>query len=321
MKKAKLIGLTALLLSFGATGCFGTNPGGDPGTETEPAGYVGTNENHYKVDSKGNRIGEPEPHTLVDSEGDAKHQPVAATCTKIGKGYKKCTICEKFVEYTIPQLQHNYAPSTDPDKAATCTRAGLEVCTLCNATRETGKALGHNWTADGDVAGAGANDAAVKKNKCTRCNAASYVIDIQTAKLSLGASSSWKTNPSTGAFKLDGNDQSCSFTFNLPAGITGKMYERAYMDQYSANKDKKAFFETDSVCNIEVKVNNAVVDMSSQSTTKFSDLFGDELNGTDSTVKDVLLGSVTLGTANTVTYKRIKTLNMIVSAFVFVEDK
>jgi len=50
----------------------------------------------------------------------------------------------------------------------------------------------------------------------------------------------------------------------------------------------------------------------------FADVFGDETNGSNSTVKDVLIGDITLGTANTITYKRVKTVNLTVSHLVFI---
>lgn len=322
MKKTKLIGLTTLLLSLGISGCFGTGsatPKDDP-DEIKDGTLTGTNDGHYMVDSKGNRISEIQPHTLEDYPGDATHVVKEPTCSLPGKAFQKCKECGKIVDKVLPVVDHDYQPSSDPTKAATCTRAGLEECTMCHKTRETGSALGHKFGAGEAVTGQGANDAAVKKQTCTVCNVNEYVIEVATAKMQLASGSSWKTDPSTGHFKLNGDGQSCSFTFKLPAGGKFKMYERAYMDSYSNNYDKKAFFATDSVCNIEVKVNNTTVDMSSQSDVKFSAILGSSAEDTaksESDEKDVYLGEVNLAADNTITYKRVKTLNMIVSAFVF----
>ena len=318
MKKRKLIGLSALFLVLGATGCFG-------GTETpaKEAGYVSTKEGHYKIDEKGNKIGETEPHVLVDFEGDSTHKPVPATCEVSGKVCQKCEVCGKVVDKEVKPLDHDFVSSTDPDKAATCTRAGLLVCSRCGKTKESGEPLGHRWSTTGEALTEGATDAAVKKYSCTACSAASYEIDAKTGNFQLASGSSWKSgnNPESGSVKLNGDGQSFSFTFNLPNGFTGKMYQRAYMDNYSSNSSKKAFYETDSVANIEVSVNSNKVDLSSQNTVTFEQLFKGETDGSNTVFKDILLGDVTLGTANTISYKRVKTLNMTVSTFVFVSSE
>jgi len=318
MKKRKLIGLSALFLVLGATGCFG-------GTETpaKEAGYVSTKEGHYKIDEKGNKIGETEPHVLVDFEGDSTHKPVPATCEVSGKVCQKCEVCGKVVDKEVKPLDHDFVSSTDPDKAATCTRAGLLVCSRCGKTKESGEPLGHRWSTTGEALTEGATDAAVKKYSCTACSAASYEIDVKTGNLQLASGSSWKSgnNPESGAVKLNSDGQSFSFTFNLPKGFTGKMYQRAYMDNYSSNSSKKAFYETDSTANIEVLVNSNKVDLSSQNTVTFEQLFNGEVDGSNTVFKDILLGDVTLGTANTISYKRVKTLNMTVSTFIFVASE
>ena len=318
MKKTKLIGLATLFLTLGVTGCFG--PGETPETEQT---YVGKTEGHYKIDSKGNKVSELEPHVLVDSDGDATHKPVEPTCELNGKTYKVCEVCKKMVEQSVPALDHNWVSSTDPAKAATCTRAGLLECSRCGKTKETGKPLGHTWSTNGEALTATGNNAAVKKYACTACSAASYEIDVKTGNLQLASGSSWKSgnNPESGSVKLNGDGQSFSFTFNLPNGFTGKMYQRAYMDNYSSNSSKKAFYETDNTANIEVSVNSNKVDLSSQNTVTFEQLFNGETDGSNTVFKDILLGDVTLGTANTISYKRVKTLNMTVSTFIFVASE
>ena len=57
---------------------------------------------------------------------------------------------------------------------------------------------------------------------------------------------------------------------------------------------KNAFYETDNICNIEVKVNNSIDDMSALSEVTLDDLFGDDFNGNNTATKDVFLGDVTL---------------------------
>ncbi|MCR5309382.1 MAG: hypothetical protein K6E21_04655 [Bacilli bacterium] len=321
--KRKLIGLTALLLSLSATACLGNDDGnkGDTNktdTDLSEAGYNSTNDEHYKVDEKGNRIGNREPHTFQEYEGDNNYKPVAPTCTAVGKAFKKCTVCGRVVSYNVPALDHTWGPTSDASKAATCTQAGFKECTICHKQEAT-DALGHDMK-EATAPTQGSTDAAVKKFACSRCNEVQYEIDAKTGNFQLASGSSWKSgnNPDSGAVKLNGDGQSFSFTFNLPKGFTGKMYQRAFMDNYSSNSSKKAFYETDSTANIEVLVNSNKVDLSSQNTVTFEDLFKGEVDGSNSVVKDILLGDVTLGTANTISYKRVKTLNMTVSTFVFV---
>ena len=69
-------------------------------------------------------------------------------------------------------------------------------------------------------------------------------------------------------------------------------------------------------------MNNQAVDMSGDyfKNLVFSDVYGEELDGSNSTVKDILIGEVNLGTENTITFKRVQTLNIIVSSFIFVGE-
>ena len=318
MKKTKLIGLVTLLMSLGVSGCFGTN---DTNKDVDPnkVEYVATAKGHTKLVG-GEKVGSEEPHVLVDSEGDKNHVPVEATCEKVGKAYKKCSICGRYVEEVIPALGHDL--QDNGGTTATCDTAGAVnlKCTRCDYTesKASDKPLGHQW---GTVE---AVNEKVGKATCGRtgCSGAiEYVVDVSTANLELASGSSWKTNPSTGAFKLNGDGQSCSFTFNLPKGFTGQIYQRGYMDAYKNNYEKKVFFQTNSHSNIDVTVNGTAVDMSKQANVIFSDVLGnsdEDIAKDNSDVKDVLIGDVTLSTTNTITYKRVETLNMIVSAFVFV---
>ena len=321
MKKTKLFGLTALLFSLGLTAC----PGGTDTPDDPPEGelqWVSTAETHYQVDARGTRKSAAEPHDLVDFEGDATHVNQPATCSSPGIVYKKCTVCGKVVSNDLKKLDHVWE-EVPGEGAASCTSGGTITykCKNCSKTKEetSGTPLGHDFGA-ATVVDANATGAIVKKSTCSRCNLASYIIDVSTAKMALEGSSKWKNDPSTGVCKLNGDNQSYTFSFALPASFKGKMYQRAYMDSYSANKSKKLYYETDSVSNIDVLINNNKVDTSAQNTTTFADIFGDDLDGSNSTVKDVLIGNVNLTTSNTVSFTRVKTLNMLVSAFVFVED-
>ena len=185
MKKKGFLSLGTFLLLFGLTACpigggGGSGNGGDIGDgggEVAEGSYMGTNDGHYKVDSKGNRMGKMEDHVLVDSDGDATHTPIAATCALPGRGYKKCTVCGRFVDYTIPKLAHDYQPSSDPAKAATCTTAGEVECSMCGDSKASGKPLGHLLTEE-----ASGIDG-VKKERCTRdgCTGGEVTLDVSKA--------------------------------------------------------------------------------------------------------------------------------------------
>ena len=181
----------------------------------------------------------------------------------------------------------------------------------------------HAWeeAAAADQPVEGATDAAVVKYVCPSCGMVKYEIAAKTAQMVLASGSAWKTDPTTssdGAFKLNKDGHSASFTFALPKAFSGKMYQRCYMDQYSSNLNKKMFYQTNNHPCIEVTVNTDVVDLSQYADTTFKAVLGEELNGTNSLTKDVELGDVTLATANTIAYTRVETLNMLVTHFVFI---
>ena len=168
-------------------------------------------------------------------------------------------------------------------------------------------------------------NAVVKKSVCA-CGAVKYEIEAKTGNFALASGSAWKNDSSdptkdasNGFFKLKSDGHSFTFTFALPKGFVGKMYQRGFMDSYNANKTKKLYYQTNSHSNIEVKVNDGeAIDMSQFATTTFQNVFGDELSGSNSLTKDVLIGDVELGTTNTISYKRVETLNLSVSTFVFI---
>lgn len=144
-----------------------------------------------------------------------------------------------------------------------------------------------------------------------------YEIAVATSNITSADSDAWKTNPSTGAFKLN-NGKTATFKFDLPKAFEGKMYQTCYMDSYNSNKSKLMFYQTNNHCNIEVKVNNNAIDFSQFAETKFQDVFGDETDGSNSLTKDVELGDVALLENNVISYKRVETLNTIVKGFVFI---
>ena len=190
MKKTKLFGLTALLLSLGLSGCVGV---GDPGNNNNGKGntktttpvdgeleWVGTAETHYQVDAKGNKQSEPAPHELVDYAGDANHVNKPATCKSPGIVYKQCSVCKKIVSVELARLKHNYE-EVDSDNPATCTKAGeiKKVCSLCGdtITETANEPLGHH------LVEAATGKTGVSKSACDRnnCGYVEYVLDVAQA--------------------------------------------------------------------------------------------------------------------------------------------
>ena len=152
-----------------------------------------------------------------------------------------------------------------------------------------------------------------------------YEIAAQTGKFQLADDGSrWKTDPSTGEFKLNNfsnRTEGCSFSFkfSLPQAFEGKMYQRSYMDSYKNNYTKKLYYQTNNHANIEVKFNGGdAIDLSQFAETTFQDIFGDGTGLDNSEVKDVEIGNVVLKASNSGTFKRVETLNMITSHFVFI---
>ena len=178
----------------------------------------------------------------------------------------------------------------------------------------------HAWAEAAEQPVEGDTDAAVVKYVCPSCGMVKYVIAAKTAKMQVEASGDWKTDPtssSDGAFKLN-NGKTATFTFALPKAFSGKMYQTCYMDSYNSNKTKKILYATNNHSNIEVKINGDALDFSRYSSTTFQQVFGDETNGSNSLTLDFELGDVNLAAANTISYKRVETLNMLVTHFVFI---
>ena len=181
MKKTKLFGLAALLLSMGLTACDlgGGGGGGTDGTDDGSETWVSNQETHYKVDGRGKRLSAAEPHTLVDYEGDATHVNTPATCSAPGIVYKKCTVCEKVISQDVKKLSHEF--EIDPDKnTATCTEGGTLVQKCKHCGKEESKvteALGHQLGA------ATTPKTGVSKAACERegCDAAVIVLDVSKA--------------------------------------------------------------------------------------------------------------------------------------------
>lgn len=162
MKKTKLIGLAAILLSLGIVGCGENpdNPGGDSGWKSDKT-------NHWhEVDGEGGEVEEVDKakHTFEEDSSKA----VAAKCEEKGKKVDVCTVCGFEKESDVKATGHTYVEQTAQSEAATCEKAGkkVEKCSICEDVRETEiKKLDHTFAA--------ATDADHQSNPAT-CSAQGY---------------------------------------------------------------------------------------------------------------------------------------------------
>ena len=96
--------------------------------------WVATDDYHYRVDSKGNRMeSDPESHILVDFKGDANHVNTPATCKSPGLTFKVCTVCGKILRYELPELKHDLS-EWEIKKQVTPTEKGIKErkCSICD---------------------------------------------------------------------------------------------------------------------------------------------------------------------------------------------
>ena len=177
------------------------------------------------------------------------------------------------------------------------------------------------WIIDNTMPAPKEGEALVKRYHNAFDHRVKYVVDVATANMTLAEGSAWKNNPETGSFKLSKNENSCSFTFSINQAFECKAYQVGYMDSYSANMQRPLYYQNTDQPNIEFKVNDVVVDLSKFKETKFQDVFGNEVNGGNSYVKEVEIGDVFLNKSNTIVFKRLYSYNLTISQFVFIGEE
>lgn len=177
----------------------------------------------------------------------------------------------------------------------------------------------HTWVA-ATAPTQGADDVDLKKYVCD-CGLIKYEINAVDAKGEFATGSSIKNKTPEGYLKLAGNGQSISYKFNLDKGFNGKIYQYGFIDSYSSNKNNKIYYNGSG--NVEVKVNDNVVDISSMVDKKFSDVFGEDADSSGNSVeKNVLVGDVSLAAGeNTLVFKRTQSLNLSVKSFVIIGEE
>ena len=178
MKKTKLLGVTALLLSLGLSGCLGggnNNGGGKTNKKTDK--YDTTSEGHWELDENGDRISSVmEPHVWEEApNGVGSKKPKEATCLMAGQIVKQCKVCGRSEYEPVPALGHDMQDVEDGGKKATCTEAGRihQKCSRCGKEEDRDStALGH------DLKPVATNRDGITKSDCSRCDSSEITLDL-----------------------------------------------------------------------------------------------------------------------------------------------
>jgi len=175
---------------------------------------------------------------------------------------------------------------------------------------------GHIWGADADVAGDAENGlVAYKRAVCTEEDGfIKLAVNQSVVTYEKGGR---KSGTPEGYTKLNSNGDIMSFKFNVDKYFKGKMYLFGCMDGWGSNSGKKAFSYNGNP-NIEVKVNDEALDIAALADVVYTDfLSGDASDYSDDGygyIGDILL----VPGVNTVSYKRVASMNTLVKDFVFV---
>ncbi|MCR5692588.1 MAG: hypothetical protein K6G74_01270 [Bacilli bacterium] len=183
---------------------------------------------------------------------------------------------------------------------------------------ETGTVLtAHHWGNETAIAAdTTKGTVAAKKATDSATNEVKYEIKLNDSMLAAGSEN--KNDPA-GYIKLNGNNQSLSFKFETDAAMTGKIYQRGVMDGWASNKGKKLFTGKSNNDNLELKVNETAIDLSSYRTKKFEDVMvAGTVEGLSANTL-VECGTVTLNAGvNEVSYKRLDSYNLALTDIVFI---
>ena len=175
---------------------------------------------------------------------------------------------------------------------------------------------GHIWGADADVAGDAENGlVAYKRAVCTEEDGfIKLAVNQSVVTYEKGGR---KSGTPEGYTKLNANGDIMSFKFNVNKYFKGKMYLFGCMDGWGSNSGKKAFSYNGNP-NIEVKVNDEALNIAALADVVYTDfLSGDASDYSDDGygyIGDILL----VPGVNTVSYKRVASMNTLVKDFVFV---
>ena len=324
MKKAKILAVFGILLAMGITACNN----GNNSEQGSKAGDVTSQEQQQSAQESQSAGGESQTSSEHKHSYGEWTRVVEPTCTEKGSEERVCECGDKQTR-SVNALGHDWGEWA-VKTASTCTTDGVEerACKRegCNATEERAVKADHKYGEPVTVAASG-DGVEYTKEECSAQDCGAKRLVINQSKVTYASGSSRKSGTPEGYTKLTSNGHSMSFKFNYTHFAIGQLYLFGRMDGYSTDSNRAAGLYYQNNPNVEIKVNGAVVDVSAQKETKYSDIFGDEVIATEMDSPSNYLsnegyfpiGEIVLQEGiNEVIYKRVQTLNMLIKDFVFV---
>ena len=292
--------------------------------------------------SRRNKSSSEESGEVSDSSKYTKHAHVygewmvtiSPTCTEPGREERCCIECGQTQTRTTPAFGHDFQEQ-EIIVQPTCFENGdiLYKCTICGATEIREVKGGHDWSAPTYH---GFVDDQVQYNsyQCLRCFEYSK-IEFAAVDGTLAPGSAIKSGTPEGFLKLQGNNQSISWKFDLsslsPASsYCGILYQRACMDSFSNNTNRTyGSYSTSSSAtteegNFRVEINGEVVDKTPYMSITYGELLAEGedsswLGDNYSPIALCPIGQVFLTSGiNEMRYTRIGSYNLTILDFVMV---
>ncbi len=229
-----------------------------------------------------------------------------------------------------PAAPASSAPASNPassqpaasSKPASSKPASSKPASSSKPADPVADATGHIWAADTDVAADTEAGTVAFKKAVTTTPATDKAVryKVNQSVVTYPEGSSRKTDTPEGYTKLDGDGQMLTFKFKSDKLSKGKLYLFGVMDNYSSNTNQGLYYNGKP--NVEVKVNDAIVDVSAWANHTYADYLEEGGEGTNSKEGYVPVGDVVLKEGvNEVSYKRVQTRNMLIKDFVFVVEE
>lgn len=257
---------------------------------------------------------------------------IPPTCVEYGKDERTCTICgEKEYRDVEPYGHQFYVVENN----ATCEQGGYITyrCALCDEIHQEYRQSDHFWDGFRYIEPISVGLIGYDISRCNNCQKRQIVIPAINGTLLDG--SKIKSGTPEGFMKLDYNNSSISWTFNLdeslfgwPSGCTGTLYQRAMIDGWPSNaqasysKITNGYDYTNG--NFKVEVNGVAIDKTQYMTTTFEEMTlggepSDDFGSNYSPLALCPIGQVTLHNGvNEIVYTRLSAYTMIVSDLVMV---
>ena len=251
----------------------------------------------------------------------------AATCEEKGSKERSCACGEKQTQ-DIAALDHDWDNGV-VTQAATCAVPGVMTytCKRCQKTKTEEIKADHTWGEATPVAGAD-NEAAYNMFTCTLCGAKKIEIAAKQAEGKATIDGSLKSDTTYPDYmKLNTNGNSITYTFNSSIAGNATIYQRGVMDYWhdgnNENQARNYYSGKNSTDgNFELKVNDQVVDYSWSKDVTYEDMLPGEYTGSYSPLGDAKIGACAINAgANTITYKRTESYNMLIKDFVIIIDQ